>query len=417
MRPNRAPLAQLVAVCCIVMTARPGDARAQSVGPLVVGKDSHVVVMEYEAWFGPDAVTFQNTAARPWLQSTDMQAAGGGYDSADPAVIQQHVGWMEYMGVDAALVDLTNNVSCIFNSEKFAQKYVPNCNAAFRAQNQDIRNNTGNLYQAWSNLGTRLKLIPLLDGADLDVLFEDVDGTTAFAKEVDYFGDLMSQHPELQVIYEGKPLMVIYLSVGLDPNSSDNPLWFQITRFLETHPEIAQQYTFKMMSGYLESQPALWATQGTPSGPVEINPAYGFWSWVDRLNPFCTEPYCPYYPSYNQAGSRVESLTVSIATAAQNGWGCPDSNAPPYCPDDSLRFDNDGSYVTFGAFMNYAVALQPIFLFIHQFNEFVPPDEGWNANTDDAIEPADLWGSTALDVVKNQIRIYRDLTSSGGVPD
>ena len=43
-----------------------------------------------------------------------------------------------------------------------------------------------------------------------------------------------------------------------------------------------------MMAGYLDSQPALWAPQGAPNGPVKINPEYGFWSWVDRLNRACT---------------------------------------------------------------------------------------------------------------------------------
>ena len=57
--------------------------------------------------------------------------------------------------------------------------------------------------------------------------------------------------------------------------------------------------------------------------------------------------------------------------------------------------------------MSYAQQLQPIFLFVHQFNEYVPPDEGWNANTDDDIEPADLWGSSALDEVRRQIGLYR----------
>jgi|SRR5579872_2519025 len=47
--------------------------------PLHVDADSRVAVLEYEAWFGPRAVTFQNV--------------GGGYDSADPHVIAQHVQW------------------------------------------------------------------------------------------------------------------------------------------------------------------------------------------------------------------------------------------------------------------------------------------------------------------------------------
>ncbi len=57
--------------------------------------------------------------------------------------------------------------------------------------------------------------------------------------------------------------------------------------------------------------------------------------------------------------------------------------------------------------MTYARQLDPIFLIIDQFNEYVPPDEGWNANTDDDIEPANLWGFGALDAVRRQIKLYR----------
>jgi hypothetical protein len=304
-------------------------AGAAAAGPLVVDGNSHVVVMEYEAWFGPQAVTFQGFSALPLLQSADMQAVGGGYDSADSAVIQQHVAWLESMGVDAAIGEVTNNVSCIFNSEWFIKKYVRNCTPSFRLYNQTIRNNTGNLYPAWSALGTRLKLIPLLGGIDGNVLIPDQDGKTAFEKEVEYFGARLRRYPDLSVIYEGKPLMLIFLGAAQDPNPADHPPWYRIERFLQRHPEIGQKYTFKLMAGYLDSQPDLWAAQGTPDGPVEINPAYGFWSWVDRLNPSCTEPLCPYYPSYNLAGSRVENFTASIATAGQDGWGCPNPNALP----------------------------------------------------------------------------------------
>ena len=384
-------------------------ATASSSGPLVVDRNSRVVVMEYEAWFGPKAVTFQGSSAMPLLQSADMQAVGGGYDSADPAVIKQHVAWLEYMGMDAAITDLTNNVSCIFNSEWFVRKYVPNCTPSFRSYNQNIRDNTGNLYPAWSGLGTGLKLIPLLGGIDNNVLIKDQDGKNAFEKEVEYFGARLHEYPNLSVIYEGKPLMLIFLGAAQDPNPADHPLWFRLEQFLQGHPEISEKYTFKLMAGYLDSQPDLWATQGTPDGPVEISPAYGFWSWVDRLNTSCTEPACPYYPSYNQAGSRVENFTASIATAGQDGWGCPHPNAPPYCPDDALRFGKDGNYATFDAFMTYAKQLDPIFLLIHQFNEFAA-EEGWDADTNDDIEPANLWGSGDLKIVKDEIKTYRQAT-------
>ncbi len=376
-------------------------------GPLIVNANSHVIVMEYEAWFGPKAVTFQGSSAMPLLQSPDMQAVGGGYDSADPAVIRQHVAWLESMEVDAAISEVTNNVSCIFNGEWFARKYLPNCTPSFRAYNQKIRDNTGNLYPAWSALGTRLKLIPLLGGADGRVLIKDEDGKTALEKEVDYFGALLHRYPNLTVLYEGKPLMLIFLGAAQDPTPTDHPVWYRLEQFLQHHPEIGQKYTFRLMAGYLDSQPDLWSKQGTPNGSVAVSPAYGFWSWVDRLNATCTEPLCPYYPSYNLAGSRVENFTASIATAGQDGWGCPNPNSLPYCPDDALRFGSDSGYDTFASFMNYAAELKPVFLIIHQFNEFGPPDEGFDANTHDDIEPANLWGRGSLKAVRDQIAAYR----------
>ena len=423
--------ASAFALCCLVATysaatlavalllALPSVAQSVSAEanlPLIVDKNSHVVVMEYEAWFGPNAVTFQSSAAMPLLQSADMRSVGGGYDSADPAVIRQHVTQMEELGVDAAISEVTNNVSCIFNSVWFVKKYVPNCTPSFRRYNQTIRNNTGNLYPAWTQLGTPLKLIPLLGGIDQDVLFKDIDDKTAFEKEIDFFGALLEQYPSRQVIYEGKPLMLIFLGAAQDPDRADKPLWFQLQRFLQQHPQITQRYTFRMMAGYLDSQPGLWATAGTPNGPIKINPAYGFWSWVDRLNPSCTvAPFCPYLPSYTemrgQNPARVENLTASIATAGQNGWGCPNSDALPYCLDDALRFGQNNSYATFDSFMGYARQLDPIFLIIHQFNEVVPPDEGFDANTDDDIEPANLWGLGALEAVRQQIAAYRPQTA------
>lgn len=369
--------------------------------PLVVTATSHVVVMEYEAWFGPNAVTFQGTAAAPMLQSTDMRAVGGGYDSADPKVIAQHVSWLERIGVDAALIEVTNDVSCIFDSEWFVQRYLQNFNScpALRPDYQAIRDNTGNLYGAWSALGTKLALIPMVGAIDQNVFVADSDGKTAFEKEIEYFGALMTKYPSRNVVYQGKPLMLIYLGAAQDPNRADNPLWAQALDFLSAHPTLGAMYTFRLVAGYLDSQSDLWASAGTTTGPTQINPVYGFWSWVDRLA----------YPSYNNVSGRVENFTAAIATAGQNGWGCPNPNAMPYCVDDALRFGPDSTYGTFATFMGYARTLQPIFLILHQFNEFTPPDEGFDANTDDDIEPANLWGMSALEAAQQQVAQYRSV--------
>jgi hypothetical protein len=381
--------------------------------PLVVDERSHVVAMEYEAWFGPNAVNFSPGTAMPLLQSPDMIPYGGGYDSREPAVIKQHAAWLRELGADAIILDLTNDISCTFNSEWFVKQYLENAPGdcpVNRPFFQGIRDNTGNIFPAWQKLGTPIKIIPQVGGIDQDVLYKDTDGKTAFEKEIEYFGALMEKYPDREVIYKGKPLILIFVGAGQDPDISDNPLWYQIQTFLKDHPAIGGKYTFRIIAGYIDSQPDLWIAKdqrGTPDGPVEVDAQYGFWSWVDRLNPTCdASSFCPYYPSYSRSGDRVENFTASIATAGQNGWGCPNPMSLPYCEDDALRFDKSRHYATFHAFMEYAKQLDPIFLILHQFNEFVTPDEGFDANTNDDIEPANDWGYSALDDVKQQMCLY-----------
>ncbi|MGB2662761.1 MAG: hypothetical protein WAK48_02080 [Candidatus Acidiferrum sp.] len=43
----------------------------------------------------------------------------------------------------------------------------------------------------------------------------------------------------------------------------------------------------------------------------------------------------------------MENFTASIATAGQNGWGCPNPSELPYCSDDALRYGKNRSYETF----------------------------------------------------------------------
>src|SRR5579863_1386305 len=174
--------------------------------PLVVGGSTHVVVLEYEAWFGPGAVTFQNAEAMPWLQSQDMQQVGGGYDSADPHVIAQHVRWMQYMGVDAVTLDLTNNVGCIFSTGPVSPKFCDPVNQPFRENNRNIQANDGNIYAAWTQLGTSLKVIPLLGCQTQLDLNKGSDGKSGFQKEVEYFGGFMNRYPGLSLRYDGHPL-------------------------------------------------------------------------------------------------------------------------------------------------------------------------------------------------------------------
>jgi len=392
--------------------------------PLSVDAGSHVVLMEYEAWFGPKAEGFQ-TQVTTCLQSRDMQKGviPSGYDSADPAVIKQHVAWLEQMGIDAVTIDLTNNVSCIFDGDegkKFLEKACQQPNwvntREFRASMLSIRSNVANLYPAWTGLATRLKIIPLLGGFDRYALTPDPhDGRSSLEKEADYFGALMRNFPDINVIYDGKPLMLIYLGTPVGPGREA-----AIVRML-ARTRLDERYTFRLVGGFLDSQPSFWAhPHRTPTGPIEIAPRYDFWSVVDRLN-FWGAPPVPYYPTYSLAGGRTENMTASLATPGQSGWNC--SGKPDryrYCPDAALRYCgagyqggcNKGRYETLAEFMAYAGTLQPIFLILNQFNEFSYGDEGWNANTNDDAEPTLQWGYGGIRAVVDQVRDYRNNVNS-----
>ncbi len=439
----------------------PTEGRGAS-QPLVVNGASHVVVMEYEAWFGPNAVTFppRGLSPRPLLSSADMIPVGGGYDSEDPRVIRAHAGQLTSMGVDAVTLDLTNNVSCIFDTgpagldpARLNPCGQPTAarNRSFQRSMQQIAANDANLYAAWSGLGTRLKIIPLLACQDNGCLtpYSDtgpvtgfgidpcpaipgipvgtlkgnpnVTGTTSFEKELAYFGALMSQYPNLGVVYEGKPMVLVFAPPGID----DNRCMMQHLHDLVVAKGLNAHVTFRMMGGFFDTDRTFWnePPDFVPTAPIPLRRGFGstWWSADDRLN----ERF-GYYPSYNVNSTlgRVENFTASIAVIGQNGWGtwpaaCPP--APPQnpplntCPrgtdyyvDTSLRDAGGVPYSTFANFMMYAGLLDPIFLIVDQYNEFAQPDEGWNAETTDDIEPADDFiGDSAVTAVRTFIQTFR----------
>ena len=257
----------------------------------------------------------------------------------------------------------------------------------------------------------------MLGGFDRYAVTADKDDSrrrTALEKEAEYFGHFMADFPAMNVFYQGKPLMLIYTGTPVDPAR------VRAIRKLLGESGLDRHYTFRLIAGYLDSQPAFWANPNeTPDGPIEIAPRYGFWSVVDRLN-FWGAPPAPYYPTYNRVASGIENMTASIATAGQNGWNCATNTGEyRYCPDAALRYCGQGHengcdrgvYETLAEFMTYARSLKPIFLILNQFNEFAQPDEGWNANTNDDVEPTRQWEYTAMQALIEQVTRYRKSTS------
>jgi hypothetical protein len=259
-----------------------------------------------------------------------------------------------------------------------------------------------------------VRLIPLLDGSDRDLLAIDATGETALEHEVEYFGALVDAHPELDVVYLGHPLLVLF--VGPTPCvkglADCGPPWLDDVMAKLESLGLTSRYTFRVMGGYFDAQPEFWAKGPPPDGPVQLaatDPYGPYWTWVDRL-----KPSYGYYPSYGVHGGRVESFTASVATAGAHGWAS-DAGPRVYAADDALR----GAGQTFAAFMAYARELDPLFLWIHQFNEYSPAvagqDEGWDRNTTDGIEETNAVPEAGyIDFVAAQLAAYHAAVADGG---
>ena len=371
--------------------------------PLTVDRNSSsVIVMEYEAWFTSlhSLSSFQHFYA-PLLKSANMTAGGqAGYDSQDPLVIKQHIAWLEALGVNAVIAEQTNGAPCdmnygtVTNCVHFLNRNKSDLSGqpGYSASINSINQSTFNLYPAFANNGTAIKIIPMVDGWEPEV-YSGVgsNNKTVFDNQIQAYLQQMNEYPQLNVIYDGKPLMVVYLSAPQQPGVKTSVLSLAKKAILKYRNRL----TIRLMAGFIDSQPSLWTPNVTGiSGLHPVNPAYQTWSWVDRLN-----SAKGVMPSYTTAGSRVEAFTVSVATPGtkvvngDGGWNAPDAG-----------LYNNGQ--TFNQFLQYAKQLNPIFLIVDQFNEYGTPDQGVDEQHSNDIEPTVQWGNAKYEIVQAALLSY-----------
>ena len=359
--------------------------------PLVVGPSSHVVVMEYEAWFNPrmNPQIFATAAYQPTLTSTSTSV---GYDSTDPKVIDQHIRWLTDLGVDAIIAEQTNGGPCDYGDAQVCAKLLGSSThvAEFTANIHAINQGTFNLYPAFEQRGAPIKLIPMVDGQDALMYQPRGDGQTPFDVQMGAYYQRVTQYPDLSVIYQGKPLLLVYLGAGQNP-SDPKSVYNQAQTAIQ---KWQNRFTIRMMAGLIDSQSFLWNKAWGVGGIREVNPTYQIWTWIDRYNPRYN-----LLPSYTMAGGRVEAFTVTSAVGGTYGEGANTWNAA-----DATLYHNGA---TLSAFFGLAHQLDPIFLIFNQFNEYAAPDEGVDIEHSNDIEPTKQWGTAKFDVAKQNLQTYR----------
>ena len=280
----------------------------------------------------------------------------GRYSSLDPRVLRQQALWFDEMGINIAETDWTNNLTAPFPSPAAKE-----CIAA-----------TDLLFKVYSSMPQHPNIMFLV-GPEHNrwMSRKDTYDGPWFKQQMNLLYDRYINNPkykDMYVQYEGKPLVLFYLN---GPRTVEPP-------------EIKDsRFTIRYVGAWLQTT---------------REEKYGVWSWYDQ------KPTPTYYEG------KVESLTVT------NGDPSPD--APPTLPGMNwLSLDaagkNDGD--TYKTQWKAAMQYKPRFLFIDQWNEFVPPDQ-YNVNLSNDMEPtlmteqgdarASGWGFYYLDLTRDEIAAY-----------
>jgi hypothetical protein len=312
----------------------------------IVDDPDHMVVMEYETWFGPGYAGWGKEEATPIL---------GRYSSLDPRVVRQHALWFNEMGFNTVELDWTNNLT-----EAFPSPSGKECIAA-----------TDLLFQVYAGMPQHPKVLFMV-GPEHNLWRNLKDAYTGpwFNQQMDYLYEHYINNPkyrDMYVTYLGKPLMLLYLN---GPRTGPPP---------EIHDD---RFTIRYVGAW---QQAMHQEQ------------YGVWSWYDQ------SPTPTYYQK------KAEALTVT------DGYPAADLSKRSELDwiDWNAGGKNDGE--TYRSQWQVAMRFKPRFLFINQWNEFVPPDQ-YNVNLSNDMEPTLLteqgdprasgWGFDYFNITRDEIAAY-----------
>lgn len=399
-----------------------------------VADPSHIVVMEYMPWLGPNAYHLTVTTGVPRLASLPG-FDGMTYDTADCRVQGQHVAWMLSMGVDAILLDLTNVGQCVFAHP--GEPDSGNCDDT----NGDLQrapvvlDNVAKIFEYYKKHNVPIRIIPLIDAQDSSVaVYRYPDQKTGFQRALEFFQSYSSaaNYQNNMVWYQGKPLLAMY--TGTPYAAFGNLDWLSVVANQINVIGMHDAFTYRFVTGTIDSQAPLW--DDYPNGqiaglhrlavagltrPIQ-DPQHPFipypiWSWIDRISADLTT----LAPTYSVAtvGGRPENFTV---TTAFYGTDCFPTGLPPpnpQCgdpwPSHDTRGRGDTTSTVLDDFMNKANVLQPRFLIVHQFNEFGQGgDEGSTRALTNDIEPTSSvnggpgWGTDYVSLFTTKIGAYKN---------
>jgi hypothetical protein len=319
----------------------------------IIDDSNHLVIMEYETWFGPGYAQWGQQEATPIL---------GHYSSLDPRVLRQQALWFDDMGFNVVELDWTNNLT-----QPFPGHAAKECIAA-----------TNLLVSVYSKMAQHPKILFLV-GPEHNLWrnTKDVYAGPWFKEQMNFLYNHYIHSPKyrgMYVTYLGKPLMLLYLNgprTGPPPAIRD------------------PRFTIRYVGAWLE------ATH---------QEKYGVWSWYDQ------KPVPTYYQG------KVEALTVCDGYPAtnspakgMNNWIAFDAGGKNYGETYRMQWESAFKYKPRFLFVDQWNEFEPP----DQYNANLSNDMEPTLTTEKNDPRASGWGFYYLDLTRQEIAAYHRATASG----
>lgn len=313
--------------------------------------EDRLVGVAYSTWF---------YEGRRWggRSTWDMPLLGA-YTSYDRDVIKQHGEWLRDAGVDFVFVDWSNNVA--YDPTVGVTKWTG-------LDFETVEKSTETLFDVWSELEGAPKICIFTGpGHESGAYSEMNNPKSMMSKKTQQICDTFlanEKYASQYFCYDGKPLLMCYAATPAFFDSAESP--YDDSRF-----------TIRWVTGYVGQQSTLYDEKTRAS--------YLMWSWEERgAQTFATE------------GKFAECMTVCASTRAQGEEGS-DGYIPAAARDNGNTFRKQWARAQE---IGVKIAL------VVSWNEWTTAEQ-YSKEISKDVEPCEAFGTLYLDIMRNQIRIFK----------
>ena len=322
--------------------------------------EDRIVGVAYSTWMYKDGNRFKNSWEHPLI---------GDYTTLDsPWALEAHAQLLYDADVDFVLVDWSNNVDYDFYAKKDYR------GGKARNDFETIELGTTQMFESWSKI-EQSPNIAVFIGCPED---GDAIKDGRLQKKADQVYREYIENEEFKNKYQtylGKPLLVVYLGTPALKQSRLAKLWND------------DRFTVRFLTGYIGQQSMFNRATLAATEPI--------WSWEER------GPQC-----YAVNGNTVECMTVQSAWRSQGKEG--DEGYIPAAGRENGE--------TLLKMWSRAIEFGPQVVICPTWNEYSKGEQP-TAEINKDLEPSEECGTFYYDIMKEQIKLFKNVKQEEQIPD